>query len=112
MGLAAARVLMAEASCSRNSASPLSAKIAATEQRLSELRGELRDIDTFFALWRHFSGENIHPAAGVSIPAAGVSIQPVAGSRKRNSKKEEVADVARGILLKEGRPPVGSPKTL
>jgi hypothetical protein len=84
----------------------LAKAINEAQQRIEVMRTELRGVDTFLDQWRKFAGVSVSPS-GPLIDAADAASNVVSKLRRRtrkNSKKEEVADKAREIILSEGRP--------
>jgi hypothetical protein len=77
-------------------------KIAAAEVQIKEWRTKMARAERFIADWEEFSGQQA-PA-----PAVDTNTEPApraaSGGKPRNPKKEEVAAVAREILLLNGRP--------
>ena len=77
-------------------------KIAAAEVQIKEWRAKMARAERFIADWEEFSG---HRAPGTG---ADTGFEPVsrmaAGGKPKNPKKEEVAAVARQILIDNGRP--------
>jgi hypothetical protein len=76
----------------------LAKEINLTQQRLEELRSELRGVDTFLDQWRKFSG--VPDSAALTLAGPAPSIRRT----RENSKKEEVAEAAYEIIASEGRP--------
>mgnify|MGYP000970380177 CR=1 FL=1 len=77
-------------------------KIATAEVQIKEWRAKKDRADRFIADWEEFSGKKA-PA-----PAVDTSSEPAPraapGGKPKNPKKEEVAALAREILLQDGRP--------
>ncbi|MCW2283566.1 hypothetical protein M2323_001338 [Rhodoblastus acidophilus] len=77
----------------------LAAKINTLQQLLDEARAEIREIDAFISQWRKFAGvqdEHSEPPAPPAI------IRPSA--KRRNTRKEIVAEHAREIIAEAGAP--------
>ena len=75
-------------------------KISAAEVQIKEWRATMTRAERFIADWEEFSGQK--------APAVATNSEPVprtaSGGKPKNPKKEEVAAVAREILLQNGRP--------
>lgn len=76
------------------------------QQRLETLRSELRGIEAFLDQWRKFAG--VAAAAHEPNPTFDPSNPPEHilrwRAKRKNSKKEEVANAAREVILANGKP--------
>lgn len=80
----------------------VTAKIAAAEAQIKEWKATLVRAERFIADWEEFSGQQA-PAPAVDTTSE-PSPRTVSGGKPKNPKKEDVAAVAREILLQNGRP--------
>lgn len=77
-------------------------KIAAAEVQIKEWRAKKDRAERFIADWEEFSGRQA-PAPAVDTPPEPAPRAP-SGSKPKNPKKEDVAAIAREILLENGEP--------
>lgn len=89
----------------------LAAQINAAQQQIDEWKRELRGVEQFISAWYSFAGveapETQH-AAAVAPSNEGSLTPSVSGAasakRGRNSKKDEVAEAALGVIRGRGEP--------
>lgn len=80
----------------------MAAKIAAAEVQIKEWRAKKDRAERFIADWEEFSGRQA-PAPIADTPSEPAP-RSVSGPKPKNPKKEEVAAIAREILMENGEP--------
>jgi hypothetical protein len=77
-------------------------KIAAAEVQIREWRAKKDRAERFIADWEEFSGLKAPAPSVDTVPEP--APRPTPGGKPKNPKKEEVASIAREILLQNGEP--------
>ena len=79
-------------------------KIATAEEQIKEYKAKMQRAERFIADWEEFSGQKVAAPKVEEEPRRGGIKKRTTLPRPSNSKKEEVADVAREVLLERGKP--------